>query len=112
MARPRTSDSKRKSARIAFRLTPTEFCKLCDTANTAGMSPNVFARSLALRHGKLLIVRKTTDADPALLKRLERIGTNLNQLVRYAHITGIVNEKIEPLCDEIAEIVYRDIGDF
>jgi hypothetical protein len=112
MARTNTAATIRKTERIAFRLSANHYVELCNAAKDAGVSVNVLARSLALKHGDFLVIRRSLVADPALLKRLERIGNNLNQIVRYAHITGIVDEKIEPLCDQIAEIVYRDLEDF
>lgn len=109
MGRPRIQETQRKTQQIIFRVTPSEFDDLAATAKRAGLSVHTLARHSTLSKGKRLVIQRSQACDPALLKRLERIGNNLNQLVRRFHQNGRLGKMLQPLCDEIAHIVYSDI---
>jgi hypothetical protein len=55
------------------------------------------------------VVKTYRRSDPAFLARLDRIGHNLNQVVKNAHIFGRVSPRIEQLCREIDRIVMQAI---
>lgn len=105
MARPKKQHDKRKARSVGFRLTETEFAVLTQAAAKANVRPNELARMLALSGERRLSVKVSAACDPALLKRLERIGHNLNQLVRSAHIQGRIPPGIAELCGQIEAIV-------
>ena len=109
MARPRIKAPQRKTQLIIFRVTPSEYDFLSAVARRAGLSVHTLARHSALSKSKSLVIKRSQASDPALLKRLERIGNNLNQLVRRFHQSGRLSTMLLPLCDEIAKIVYNDI---
>lgn len=105
MSRPRKNAEARRSRQIIFRLTGPEYDRLCAEAERAGLTPNELARRLARRARRRLIVQTIRRCDPAFLKRLDRIGHNLNQLVKNAHIFGRISPRVEMLCLAIDEIV-------
>lgn len=105
MARPKKQN--RRTRIVSFRLTDEEFAALLDAAAKGNLRFTELVRLMTLSAGKRLIIRVSAACDPALLKRLERIGHNLNQLVRSAHIEGRVPPAVAELCDEIASIVAQ-----
>lgn len=110
MARPRLPEnSQKRTKQVIFRLTEAEYHQLSVMAARAGFSVNTFARYVALARAKRIIVKTHARSDPALIKRLERIGHNLNQLTRYSHCSGQVPSQIHELCAHIHDIVHRDI---
>lgn len=109
MGRPRKEAPQRKTQLIIFRVTPSEYDFLAAVARRAGLSVHTLARHSTLSKSKRLVIECSQASDPALLKRLERIGNNLNQLVRRFHQSGRLSKMLTPLCDEIAQIVYNDI---
>lgn len=105
MARPRKPNETRKSRVITFRITETEFNELLSVANVAGMCVNKIARLAALANAGRIVVKTHAKADPALIAKLHRIGHNLNQLVKNAHIFGRVSPRLEELADTIEGII-------
>ena len=109
MGRPSLSQHKRKTHVIAFRVSARDYRRLASLAEEANLRINHLARDLALSRSDTLTVKTHAKCDPALLKRLERIGHNLNQLVRNAHIFGRVSPKIPKLCEQIEGLVLEAI---
>ena len=107
MSRPRKNAAARRTRQIIFRLTAAEYDQLSALADRAGLTPNELARWLARRARRRLVVRTLRRCDPAFLKRLDRIGQNLNQLVKNAHIFGRISPRVEMLCLAIDEIVSK-----
>lgn len=107
LSRPRKNADSRRSRQIIFRLTAAEYDQLSALAERAGLTPNELARRLARRARKRLVVRTLRRCDPAFLQRLDRIGQNLNQLVKNAHIFGRISPRVEMLALAIDEIVAR-----
>lgn len=105
MARPGKNAEERRSRQIIFRLTGAEYEALCAAAARAGLPPNELARQLACKGQARLVVRTVQRCDPAFLKRIDRIGHNLNQLVKNAHIFGRVSPRIAPLCEIIDRLL-------
>ena len=105
MSRPRKQSVSRLSRQIAVRLTEAEHAELLELAGRAGVRPAELARLLIRkRRGKVSFDLSPTPC-PSILKRLDRIGWNLNQLVKNAHIFKRVSPNVERLCDEIRSIV-------
>lgn len=111
MSRPRKNAETRRGRQVIFRMTEGEYERLCAEAERAGLTPNELARRLARQARKRLVVRTLRRCDPAFLKRLDRIGQNLNQLVKNAHIFGRISPRVEMLCLAIDEIVSRALED-
>jgi hypothetical protein len=110
MSRP-PKDKDRHSRQVIFRLTAAEHDQLAETARRAGLSPNELARRLVRKRRARLLIQTYRRLDPAFLMRLERIGHNLNQLVKSAHIFGRVPPLIEPLCHTIAALIAQALED-
>jgi len=105
MARPRTSIALRKSRTIIFRISEDEYAHLASVAGEANAQVNALARRLTLSRADTLIIRTHMSSDPALLKRLERIGNNLNQLVKKTHLYGDVSPEITRLSQKIEALL-------
>ena len=105
MARPRKTDRSLRSRQISFRLTEGEHDALVALAAQVGLSPGELARRIVRQRRSDLVIETSSRVDPALLKRVEQIGRNINQLVKNAHIYKRVSPKLEPLCEEIQDLV-------
>lgn len=107
MARPRQPEHLRRTRKVNFRVTEREFARLMATAAAANMRLSQLARSTILSRSERIVVETHTRNDPALLKRLDRIGHNLNQLVKNAHIFGRVSPQVEALCCQISTLIEQ-----
>lgn len=90
------SNVRQKTTTTTFRLTPTERVAVATAADAAGMGPSTFARVSVLRAaGQKAPIRKRRDAIATViapvLGELGRVGNNLNQLTRHAHVGGRVD---------------------
>jgi hypothetical protein len=90
------SNVRQKTTTTSFRMTPTERAAVASAADAAGMGPSTFARISVLRAaGREAPVQKRRDAIATViapvLGELGRVGNNLNQLTRHAHIGGRVD---------------------
>ena len=110
MVRPKIDQSKRKKRTVSFRLTDTEFARLSYKAAVANLPVSRLARRLALSNLKTLVLRTEKRCDPALIKQLQHIGHNLNQLTKNAHIFGRVSIQVEELCVRIDALIDEAIG--
>jgi len=104
MARPTKPRDVRRVRTVIFRVTLAEFEKLERLAANADLRVNELVRVLSLSKAENVVIKVGAASDPALIKRLDRIAHNLNQLVKNAHIFGRVSPKVEELCDLITEI--------
>ena len=97
--RPRMARDEARSASIPpVRLTAAELAYVQVQAASAGLALSDYCRRLILRPR---VAPAVTDTDEAALADLNRIGVNLNQLVRRANASG----KIPPhLADVLAEV--------
>lgn len=109
MARPRKGKAERHSHQIVFRLTAAEFERVQAKAERAGLGANELARRMVRRGGGRVVIETSRRTDPAILKRLERIGLNLNQLTKNAHIFKRVSPRVEFLCQEIQELMSQTL---
>ncbi len=109
MPRPRKSDDEARSKVIAFRVTPSEYATLEVGAERAGLRPNEYARQVITEGEVRIEFTEQQSVDPAIIKRIDRIALNVNQLVKNAHIFKRVSPHLEPLCREIREIVFQAV---
>ena len=105
MARPSTSEDARKSRVISYRVTPAEHARLAHRAASANMRINEIAKELALSKSDTLKVATFMKYDPLLINELNRIGNNLNQMVKRFHATGRISPVMETLCDRIDQLI-------
>jgi hypothetical protein len=108
VARPRKPDAAKREVKFTVRFRPQDMRAVEDRAAKAGLSPTEYVRRQALC-GRV-VSDGTRRADPVLVMELNRIGVNLNQLVRKANATGeILSARVEPLCAQIADFVMKAI---
>ena len=107
MARPTKKTDDQRAAVVSFRLTAAEATAFTKRAQAAGLKPGDYARRVALA-GRVT-VRKTADADPAVIVQLIKIGTNLNQLARTANGVGRVPPDLDRLCRSIEAAVMKAV---
>src|SRR5690606_31024452 len=79
----------RRDKQMTFWVTAAERDRIRENAERAGMSPSAFVRALAL--GKAVSAKPQGDARE-LIRQLNRIGNNLNQLLRHAPGMGDIAE--------------------
>jgi hypothetical protein len=100
------SNVRQKTTTTSFRMTVIERAAVVAAADAVGMGPSTFARISVLRAaGREAPIRKRRDAIATViapvLGELGRVGNNLNQLTRHAHIGGQVDsESLTRLRDE------------
>lgn len=109
MSRPPKSRNDRLSQVITFRLPEAVYERLRQKAERCGISVNQLSRRLTKKGEDKLVVKTHKQLDPAFLKRIDRIGHNLNQLVKNAHIFGRVSPKVEEVCLQIRELIQQAI---
>lgn len=105
MSRPKKNADARQCHHIIFRLTAQEYEEHCRVAERAGLAPNELARQLTRKRRGRVVIQTLRRCDPAFLKRIDRIGHNLNQLVKNAHIFGRISPHIDPLCATIGRLI-------
>ena len=111
MPRPQKNAAVRLSRQIIFRLSEPEYDGLCSKAQRAGLGPNDLARRLACKSEGRVVIKTYRYCDPAFLTRIDRIGNNLNQLVKSAHIFGRIAPEIEQLCQQIHGILDEALAE-
>ena len=106
MARPQKEALLKKSNKIDFRLSETEYALIESRAAQAGVSISEYVRSQIVE-GKYT-VRYSVCADSsdlkALLAEFRAIGSNLNQIARYFNMGGIHSTALR-------EEIYRCISE-
>ena len=110
MARPSKADTTLLSRQIAVRLTEDEHEELMRIARSAGVRPAELARLLIRRRRGSIVFEVSPTPCPTVLKRLDRIGRNLNQLVKNAHIFKRVSPRVERLCEEITSLILESVS--
>lgn len=109
MSRPKKEETQKRVHRISIRLTDTELLSLGDKTQAAGMSMSNYLRKAVLS-GRV-VVRKNSDS-VAVVSQLMKIGTNLNQLTRLAHIHGEYDrEHLHSVLSGVQNVVMKLIDD-
>ena len=104
--RPHLNDSERRSHAVLVVYNDSEYERLLGLCKRANMRPAVFLRELSLEG----TVREAMSKDMiALLRGLNGIGNNLNQLAREAHISGFasVEKQVRHYMDYIDTLITK-----
>lgn len=109
MPRPRKTSDTQHSRLVIFRLTEPEYAQLEALAKRAGLRVNELARRLTRRGQRRVVIQLTRRHDPAFISQVQRLGANLNQIVRRAHLRESVSPKVEEVCDEIRRLVLAAV---
>lgn len=105
MPQPKKAPQNLKSRHIIFRVTERKYAKLEQQAIRIGLTVNQLACRRVCDSKPEVVIKTHKRFDPAFIKRLERIGQNLNQLVKNAHIFKRVSPQVEKLCYKIERII-------
>lgn len=106
MARPEKDINDLKAIKINVRMTVQDYLCVCENASTVGVSIPDFIRKRSV--GKPLPRTKISSENRKLFIELCRIGNNLNQLTKKAHLGGFnphdLNSQLNLLKSTLAEI--------
>ena len=109
MARPKKDPGEIRGSPIAFRPTDTERMIIHDKATMAGMTVSEYALTQCL-HGQI-VTHDYRRLDPAVFEELRRIGVNVNQHIRKAHIEGKEPDPdVKRLYMKIERIIDEDLA--
>lgn len=104
MARPTKAPEEKRTALVRFRVTVLERAMIDEAAAAAGLDPSEFCRRRALSYR---IPPARSVADDRLIYEINRIGVNLNQIKRAAHLGKTLEGKLSAALDELAEAMKR-----
>ena len=108
MGRPRKAPEERRDERLpAPRVTSDELGFVVQQANAAGIDMAEFIRRRAL--GRRVAPARAV-ADDRLLLEINRIGVNLNQISRAAHLGKTLEGKLATALDELHAAMKRVAG--
>lgn len=108
MGRPRKTEPRDRQLNLS--LTAGELENIRRRAEAVGMRPVHFGRAVLLESGRKPAASATRDGNPDRLVyvQLQRLGNNLNQLVRHLHATGEpLPADLEPLLRDIRQTLAR-----
>src|ERR1700722_11080878 len=85
----RDFDGERRTALLTVKLTPAERCILDEAARLQGTQVSAYARELLFRRHASVVasIRRNPEA-AALMRELNAIGNNLNQIARHLNTSG------------------------
>ena len=106
--RPRLSPDERRSIQIKVGLTPSQYAKIEERADSAGLSDVELIRRLAINQQFHTVPSINRNA----LIELNKIGVNLNQIARVANSGADVNfqqlvDSIKSDMKEVAKKLYE-----
>ncbi len=103
MAQRSGSEKRQRSRILTVRLTPQEVAIIRQKAQKHGQSVGALLRS-SLLHVRLHPSRIDRQAVAQLLGQLGKIGSNINQLAKYAHMGRYQENSIELALRDLAEL--------
>lgn len=104
MARPKKQPSEKLSRRLPhIRCTESEYASIQAKASQAGMTLSSYVRQAALS-GQVVVKESTEDE---LLWQVRKIGTNLNQLTKRAHQTGVFPRGLEDTLEAVEHVFVQ-----
>lgn len=109
MARPTKSAAESRTEPVRYRLTKAEWRQAELKARAAGMSVPLYLRRAGLA-ARVVVRQVPVTADARLVAELNRIGVNLNQMVRAYHAAGTVPTELRATCKRIEELVVQAAG--
>lgn len=111
LAQPR--DPNGRSQVMATRVTPIEQQRIMTAAVSAHLSPSDYLRQAAL-HAQVIandapaVAQQLAGSKPiALVRELNAIGVNLNQLTRVANASGLIPADLGSVLEDLNRILDR-----
>lgn len=109
MARPRLRDWERRTRTISIRLTESEAVALAEQASAARLTVAAYLRRRGLRRRLRTVQERRLGAYER--RELNRIGVNLNQLVRLMHSGRVVSPQLRETVERVAQLVEGVLDD-
>jgi hypothetical protein len=96
----------RRTMRLVIRVRPDELAEIANRAGACGTPIARYAREVAL--GVTPRARRT-QANADLIRQLNQIGNNLNQLARVANSCGQLGDegRLRAVLDEVVTVIAR-----
>jgi hypothetical protein len=92
MARYRATDkSERRTEKLTVQLAPSERAELDAAAARHGAPVSTYARAMLFRGSEAAVTRRNPDA-VGLMRELNAIGNNLNQIARGVNTSGQLHD--------------------
>ena len=110
MARPKKDAEERRASPLSIRLTDDERAQIEESSIKAGMSASEYVRMLAL--GGRIVIAERRFLDPAVFDELRRIGVNLNQLTKLAHVKENMPPALPRLCADLERFLAKQLDGY
>ena len=104
MARPRKAPDERRSEKIEGRVTPQEKLGFLEQCEAAGMTEAEFVRRRCLGYQ---VPPARPLVDQRLLRELNAIGNNVNQLTFAMHTDRAFMEAWGPIAEQLAAVLDK-----
>ena len=109
MTRPKKEETLAKTKDVHLRMNETEYDLLAERAKANSMTVSDFVRS-ALDNQKVIIKYEITADVPEIKKLISefgKIGSNLNQIVRYFNQGGIHSQEMRAAINQCITELYE-----
>lgn len=103
MGRPKKDINEVKSIQVNVRFCKADYLSISENARILGLLVTDFIRSKSI--GKALPRKKVSPHDRMLFVELGRIGNNLNQLTRKAHLGIHIPKELREEIKKLKEVV-------
>ena len=105
MARPRLGEKERRTRTVGVRVTEAEAEELQERAQAARLSVGAYLRRRGLGQRVRMAARRRLGAE--LLRELNRIGVNLNQMARAMNAGAVAGPGTREAVEQVSELVAR-----
>ena len=106
MARPRLGEAERRTRTIGVRVTEAEETELRERAQAARLSMGAYLRRRALGQ-RVRLGAAELRLGAAELRELNRIGVNLNQMVRAMNSGAAAPAETQEAVERVGELVAK-----
>lgn len=104
------SENRKRTKLVGVRLTEEEYSVIINKANSLNLTPASFLRDAGLNK-KVSMPKVDREAGIQLVKQLQAVGTNLNQLTKVANATGNIEaEKQLQAVREVLNEVWQSLN--
>lgn len=110
--RPKLPPEDQRNHVVSFRVSPRELADVSPRAIAAGhVNINEYARHVFLNQQLVVLQETETIANPLVISTLNRLGNNLNQIVRQknAGLGDLPYEEAKELLERIDAIIKREL---
>ncbi|QRR01599.1 plasmid mobilization protein [Dyadobacter sandarakinus] len=96
----------KRSSQLMVRLTETERFLIDSKAKDAGLKPSAWIRQAA---NKAKVIARLSPGDASVLRMLAGLANNLNQLMRFANMQGLLHDvtRSRKLISDIDDLVQK-----